>query len=460
MKYILSLLAILLIVGCNSKTNENSTDTSNIIIDNMHVVSNDKKIMQEYKQFNEHLIRDFDIDFRTIITQNAKDIDIYANKEFAKLQAKSRSKSGKALLMVVNTKQDKVRLEVSMALEPIYTDAFVSYIERKGFVPYFRDNKITGAIYMAAELISDRAYEAQKGKEFMPPMQSKYIGAGAKTKANIGIKDKNAKKGNNVLADSSDTPENILNKYLKVLKNHNTNPNLDIYTKSTQKFFRKWTVTEINQNHEIEFIQKCKQGKQFYISPDGNHAVAMNNPIKQRSCSPYFFKKEDGKWKLDIATMAQILRFNSTMQFHFDIKKRLQGEAKYYAFAFDGYMLGKNGFPYEVPAKRKMDSKYRWGYTCTGWYYPQDKERVKQNPQKYTKCWVKYVWQGSPADINLGLKNGDAIIAIGDEMGYNQNASFNEFMSYMNNLPSGKIATVYVIPYKGKTIVKRQGIAP
>lgn len=140
--------------------------------------------------------------------------------------------------MVINTMQDKVRLEVSMALEPVYTDAFISYIERKGFVPYFRNDTIADAIYMATELVMDRANDAKVGKEFMPPMESKSIGAGAKTKSHIGVSDKNAKKGSDVLASSSDKPKDILIKHLKALKEHNTNPNLDIFSDATKKFFK------------------------------------------------------------------------------------------------------------------------------------------------------------------------------------------------------------------------------
>ena len=44
-----------------------------------------------------------------------------------------------------------------------------------------------------SELVRDRAFEAMQGVEFSPPMQSKSIGGGAKTKANIGKIDEMAK---------------------------------------------------------------------------------------------------------------------------------------------------------------------------------------------------------------------------------------------------------------------------
>ena len=219
--------------GCDKKEQtiqERATAQKNVIIDDAYVLFDDKELMKMYREYNENLLDEYDIDFRVMTTSSNEDIDMFANREFAKLQQQSRSKSGKALLLVINTMQDKVRLEVSQALEPVFTDAFVSYIERKGFVPYLREYKIADGVYMATELVHDRATEAAAGKEFVPPMQSKSIGGGAKTKAHIGIVDPDAKKGDNVESKVTDTPVEVMERYLKVLKAHNKNPNLDIYT--------------------------------------------------------------------------------------------------------------------------------------------------------------------------------------------------------------------------------------
>jgi len=64
------------------------------------------------------------------------------------------------------------------------------------------------------------------------------------------------------------------------------------------------------------------------------------------------------------------------------------------------------------------------------------------------RCWVSRVWQGSPADIRLGLAQGDSVIAVGEEANYNAKASLDEFMDYLNSLSSGEAATVYVRPYR------------
>ncbi len=281
-----ALCGLLMMSGCESESKSEAADDpktrmNKIIIDDAYVLFDDEKLMKMYADINEELLRRYDIDFRVITVSNKEDINLYTNKTFAKLQKESRSKSGKALLLVINTLQDKVRVEVSQALEPIYTDAFVSYVERKGMVPYLRDYKISDGVYMMTELVHDRANEATQGKEWMEPMQSKSIGGVAKSKAHIGIADLDAKKGADVIAGNTDTLKEVLQKYIKALKAHNKNPNLDIYTDETKAFFSKWTVTDINQDHEVENISKCLNLHETLYDAQDTHAVLAVRPYNK-----------------------------------------------------------------------------------------------------------------------------------------------------------------------------------
>jgi uncharacterized protein len=159
---------------------------------------------------------------------------------------------------------------------------------------------------------------------------------------------------------------------------------------------------------------------------------------ENRICSPYFFKKEKGKWKLDIATMAKVLRFNTKMEMHFDMTKRLQGDGVYYAYAFDGYEIGSRGFLYTPDKPKPKDT--RWGFWIEGYYHPGDR-------REDVRAWIRYVWPGSPAQVRLGLEQGDKIYAVGEGPSRIENATHRQFMEYMKNIPSGEIATVVVEHY-------------
>jgi uncharacterized protein len=215
---------------------------------------------------------------------------------------------------------------------------------------------------------------------------------------------------------------------LVILKKHNKNPNLELYTDKTKNFFKKWTVTDINQNHEIEFIEKCKNGKKLFIDKSNNYAVLLNNPVKERTCSPYFFKKENGKWKLDIYTMAKTIRFNQPMQWHFDNKARKEF-AKNYDFIFNRFSYDKNGYAFT-----KVE-KGRWGFTCSGMYFPTDKKKT-------IHCWISNLRTDGVALNNLKLEPRDVIIGIYKD---NKPATYNDFMKYMKNIKEGEKVYIRVL---------------
>lgn len=257
-RYISLLLAVMVIAGCSGEEEKQATQSDNIIIDNAAIVTFPPEIMEKYHGYNERLLEDFDIDFRVVTTESEEDITSFTNTAFSSFQEESRSRSGKAILLVINTLLDEARMGVSMALEPVYTDVFVSCIERKGMVPYFRDSRVADGVYMMMELVRDRAFEADQGKEFMEPMETKSLGGGARNDAKIGQVDLGAKHGEDIPVEATNTPEDIMVKYLASLRTHNKNPNLEIFSEATRSFFQTWTVTDINMDNEYRFFRLSK----------------------------------------------------------------------------------------------------------------------------------------------------------------------------------------------------------
>ena len=228
-----------------------------------------------------------------VTTDSDTDIDTFAYHAFAIFPGESGTNAGRALLLVINAKQDLARLEVSMALEPIYTDAFTSFIEEQHMVRFFRDDRLAEGIFATTETIYSHAQEAAKGKGFMAAMSNRSLGGGAKTSADIGRKELNVKSTQAVAGSAADSPEDVLQKYMQSRRAHNDNPNLDIFTAATKDFFGKWTVTPVQMDNEVRFFANCSD-PQTMVSDDQHSAVVIF-PIQQRKCTPYFLQKEQGK---------------------------------------------------------------------------------------------------------------------------------------------------------------------
>jgi len=446
-RYIGILLTVLIITGCSGDNENAVVHSDNIIVDYAGIIHFSPDIMEQYQEYNNYLLETFDIDFRVMTTTSEQNINSFTNEAYDTFQQQSRSTSGRALLLVINTNLDETRIGVSMALEPIYTDVFVSYIERKGMVPYFRDSRVSDGVYMMMELVKDRALEADQGKEFMSPMETKTLGGGARNTALIGQIDPGAKQGENILAEEDDTPKAILSKHLQALKSHNKKRNLDIYSKATRLFFQDRTVTDINQDNEYRFISQCYKGEVVF-SDDNSRAVLLH-PVKERACTPYYFIREQKKWRLDIATMAKVLRFNTEMHWHFSQKDRGKFNAPY-EFVFERFDYDENGYPYTKHVKKKKIN--RWGYTCSDYSLPGD-------PPDKIRCLINWLAKDGAAKNVLGLQVNDVIIGVGDGEDFIENPNLFKSSWYFHTVKPGELATVTVVR-NGDGSHMLQGVAP
>ncbi|MDH3742008.1 MAG: TPM domain-containing protein [Hyphomicrobiales bacterium] len=290
--------------------------------------------VSEYHQF---LLRDHDIDYRVVSENKVADINQMAVKTFERLGDGMRSTTGRGLLLVIAPDEKLVRLEVSRSLEPVYTDAFVKYIEERQMVPFFASGRIADGILATTEMIVTRAQEARANVEFDASRHaSKSAGGGAVSRIENAAK--NAARGDGGFTPGA-TPGDTLKSYLTAMAARNSSPDLEIYTDETRTMLKSWTVTPAQMDNEVKSHRKCaSQGTRAR----GQYAV-IRYRIKDRLCAPYFFHKSGEGWQLDLTMMQKAIRFNQSNYWRFDMSV-----THAYAFAFDDWRFDKNGFPIAV----------------------------------------------------------------------------------------------------------------
>ncbi len=408
---IVLLIFILFLTACS---NDSDTSQRNIIIDDAQILTDKGDLLDSYRDYNGQLLKDYQIDLRVITTESEEMINAFANRAFTMFEQEESTQSGRAILLVINTRQDMARLEISMALEPIYTDAFTSFIEGQHMVHFFRDNRLAEGIFATTERMYTRAQEASEGKEFMADMPNRSLGGGAKAKADIGKKELNVKSRQTVAASSDDTPERVLQKYIQSRRDHNDNPDLDIYTDETKAFFNNWTVTPVQMDNEVRFFSKCSEPETL-ISESHDFAVILF-PLSQRKCSPYFLKKEASSWKLDFATMSKLIRFNHKMEWHLilewkeNLKKQehayltqqglvpdhVRSLLAPYLFAFVDFIYDANGYAFDT-----------WGKAVFGVRFQEYYDDKKQ----YEGTFISGL-HSRGAGLKSGLRKWDQILEL------------------------------------------------
>lgn len=287
------------------------------------------------------LLDDHDIDYRVITVEAARDIDRFAVERFEEIFTASRSETGRGLLLVVDPALEQVRLEVAFALEGVFPDAFIAYIENNQMVPFFRTNRIADGILASTELIIARAQRAAANAGFETEAWATASGgAGATAAARIGQGRETTPPAAAVPpADTlARTPAQALQAYFDAMGARDTNPDLPFYTPATREMLRGGTITRAQMDQVVKTYRRCRAEPRM-TSPDGRLAV-IRYPIPQRACAPFFFQNLGGDWALDLTMMQQAIRLGRTNAWHFD-----PGVEHPYRFAFGDWRFDENGFP-------------------------------------------------------------------------------------------------------------------
>ncbi|UCD11186.1 MAG: TPM domain-containing protein [Nitrospinaceae bacterium] len=291
--------------------------------------------LSEYHRF---LLKDHDIDYRVLTTNSAGEVNAYSIEKFEELGVGGESRTGRGLLLVIDVKQDAVRLEVGRALEGMFTDAFITYVQHRQMVPFFRDGRVADGILATTELIYTEAQKAEKNAGFDPREQDAVTaGGGAATRARIGEGNGTGELVKGGVA-AGGSPEATVMAYLGAMAERNANPDLDLFTEGTRKMLAGWTVTPAQMDNIVQTYRAC-HAEPVKVGGAGKLAV-VRYPPAERQCSPWFLREEKGGWRLDLTMMQKAVRFGRTNAWHFD----LQVEHPY-RFAFEDWRFDRHGFP-------------------------------------------------------------------------------------------------------------------
>lgn len=335
------------------------------------------------------LIKDYDIDYQVVIsTLENESIEEAARHAFEDYNVGEASLRGSGLLLLIDPQKNQVRLEVSKGLDAVYTDAFVSYIQHRQMIPFFKSGQVARGIEATTEMIFTRAQDAVAGNQFVPPLEAEAIGAGVSNPAHIGEgEDRTFRNGANVVPSPDSGPLQVLRDYQGALEARNGNPDLSIYSSDTKAMLQQWTVTPAQMDNEAASLRKCSVGE---TKISGIYAV-IRRPMLERQCPPYFFVFEDGAWRLEFSILQSAIRFNNNNEWHFDFSNwnpQKRDCVCHYMFAFDDWSLNRSGYPVAI-------KKFRWN--------------MRVATYKGQGTIIEAVGANSPA-FQLGFRAGDRIL--------------------------------------------------
>lgn len=286
--------------------------------------------------YHEALRNAHDIDYRVLTVSEAGDIEWQAHRHFDDTGVGDQSADGRGLLLVIDTAERRVRLEVSTSLEGVYTDAFVAYVQHRQMVPFFGKGRIADGILATTELIVTRAQDAAADKAFAPPLAARSLGGGATTGFDPGEAAEGAyRQQTHGVLSAGLAPAQVVATYHDAMARRDARPDLPIYSGATARMLEGWVVTPAQMDNVVRAYRKCSIDS---VLAEADRAVVRYR-IGQRQCAPYFLHREHGEWKLDLTAMSALIRFNHQNEWRF-----VSADSHPYRFAFTDWRFDGKGF--------------------------------------------------------------------------------------------------------------------
>jgi hypothetical protein len=271
----------------------------------------------------------------TILKDSVPDLDAEAVRLATQYALGSSSRGARGVLLLIDPPGRQARIEVGYDLEAVFTDLLVARIEREQMAPFFASGRPGAGVEATVELLVTALGDIDTGgaREKLPYMSG---GGGARTALSDGSRAAvKAPAPDRERFGPQPTPMAVMERYMEILHARIKDPNLELFTPGSRKFFRLQLVTDGQQRQEWTAVAGAL-GQAEEVA--GEDLGVVRFPLERR-LPPYLMRRSAKGWMLDVAAMARLIGFNERNEWYF----RQQGHP--WVFAFADWQFDANGFP-------------------------------------------------------------------------------------------------------------------
>jgi len=282
-----------------------------------------------------------------VLSQPEDDLDGLAVTTFEQHRLGAATGKARGILLLFDPFDQQVRLEIGYDLEGLFTDVFISRIEREQMAPFFAAGRVAQGIEASVELLVSHVLRASEedasGITSHGATDSALSGgAGACAAVPVGGKQRAKKQVEDPATFAAGaTPMETLERYRLSLQRRIKDPHLGIYTPATRQFFSQWLVTDGQQNNALRELERSwSTAEVFTAEVAGERLAVVRFPVSARQSAPFFLRYCRAGWQLDFATMSRVLGFNQRNQWH------MRSYDHPFGFAFSDWHFDNHGFPH------------------------------------------------------------------------------------------------------------------
>lgn len=266
---------------------------------------------------------DLGIDVRVVTTNDpAASIETQANEMFERKQIGRESPVG-GLLIVLNPRLAKARIEVGYTLEGALTDLHMGRIARDQLAPYVSYGAAGMAVMDVLHYLRDHVYlsaalgrlslpeDLRKAKAYLEYEQYVSGGAGAKTTLSkvpmdADLKVKVPPELRARYAPSRDVADSV-SAYLHATADFAGDPTLELFTEGSRLMRQHYPFAPFE---ELKRLERIEASKPLQYIVEGDYAV-VSSERPARGFVPILLHREQGVWRVDQVETWKNLFFDS-----------------------------------------------------------------------------------------------------------------------------------------------------
>lgn len=221
---------------------------------------------------------------------------------------------GRGILLLFITESKQVKLEVSTALEDVFTDVFCGYIEDLQLRPHFFAGQLGTALLAVMEEIEHRAQIKRQGDYTRPSiagLDQRLLaqGAGAKRDLKRFAPEEVTAAGGRYPAAT--TPAEAWRTLLQSWRDKMRDPDLGIYTAATRLTYRDYRNLP---DSRYEKDVRTYADKPFEVIERGRYAVIFFGNRNGWDNAPFLFCRTEEGWQFDIVHQRKYIRMGKSPQ--------------------------------------------------------------------------------------------------------------------------------------------------
>ncbi|MBN1980862.1 MAG: TPM domain-containing protein [Chitinivibrionales bacterium] len=371
-----------------------------------------------------YLYRPHDIEFVVVIipSLHGEIITDEAVELFQRWHIGENTKGAKGILMIIALQEQQIKIEIGYDLEHIYTDHYVSLVEREILKEFLELGNWDHGFLSSIENFANRVEMLQEKGELIKDLQASQ-GQNLSGGAGATITFDFASAVNKPKPESSDeikayfsaqpTPLQAYHRYMEMQALLIIDKTLDIYSDDTKEFWKHWPSTTGQARAEAQSFDGIPMRE--VIINDKYAVVRMVGATTSKqvhSKNPYFFIKSHTGWQIDIAVMGRALTMtNSSGGWTFT--NSLHPYILAFRDVWDDYKTHSCSEHNNTPWGHLLFVQRTENCGWLGFYYtysmPYERRAAKQLGFMDKANYVIDVMPGSPAQ-KAGLRRGDVIL--------------------------------------------------